>query len=156
MNNFKLKFLIISLLKNQNRGLTLLELLIVIVIMGILSAIALPSFLRMVNRAKEVEAIEKVKTIMTKQQGYYLENTVFTSETSNLDAALSMETSNYNYQIVVVDRNKIVILVAIPKNSQLPYYGGGVYFKRGEMQNCGPWPARTIQQAIATYYARCP
>ncbi|HAX80042.1 MAG TPA: hypothetical protein DCY88_30460 [Cyanobacteria bacterium UBA11372] len=150
MNNFKLKFLLISLVKNQNRGLTLLELLIVIFILGILAAIALPSFLRMTDRAREVEAIERINYLNKNQQSYYLENSIFTR---SID---SVETTNYMYLVIILNRGQIAVHVAMPKNERLPYYGGGVYFKRGHMHNCGPWPARTVEQAIATYYARCP
>jgi prepilin-type N-terminal cleavage/methylation domain-containing protein len=150
MNNFKLKFLIILLAKNQNRGLTLLELLIVIFIVGILSAIALPSFLRMTDRAREVEAIAKINYLNKNQQSYYGENSIFSR---SID---SSETTNYMYLVVILNRNQIAVHVAMPKNERLPYYGGGVYFRQGSIVTCGPWPARTVEQAIATYYARCP
>ena len=150
MNNFKLKFLLIYLAKNQTQGFTLLELLIVIFILGILAAIALPSFLRMADRAREVEAIERINYLNKNQQSYYLENSIFTR---SID---SLETTNYMYLVIILNRGQIAGHVAMPKNERLPYYGGGVYFKRGNMVICGPWPARTVEQAIATYYARCP
>ena len=128
----------------------MLELLIVIFILGILAAIALPSFLRMADRAREVEAIERINYLNKNQQSYYLENSIFTR---SID---SLETTNYMYLVIILNRGQIAGHVAMPKNERLPYYGGGVYFKRGHMHNCGPWPARTVEQAIATYYARCP
>jgi len=150
MNNFKLKFLLIYLVKNQNRGLTLLELLIVIFILGILAAIALPSFLSMADRAREVEAIERINYLNKNQQSYYLENSIFTR---SID---SLETTNYMYLVIILNRGQIAVHVAMPKNERLPHYGGGVYFRNSNMVTCGAWPARTVEQAIATYYARCP
>ncbi len=161
MNNFKNEFLRYSYLPNREQGLTLVELLIVIFIIGILSAIALPSFLKEVNKAKGVEAIVRIKNFNRNQQTYYSENLVFTNDVSNLNNS-SVETENYRYLILPFDRDQIVIHVALPKKPGLQYYGGGVYFRNtidGQkvMYTCGPLSSSnpTVLGVVALVRSSC-
>ncbi|WP_275994283.1 type IV pilin protein [Argonema antarcticum] len=155
MNNFKNEFLRYSYLKNPEQGLTLVELLVVIFIIGILSAIALPSFLKQVNKAKGVEATVRIKNFITAERNYYLENSVFTDDASNLN--YSLETENYRYLILLFDGRQIVIHVAIPKKPGLQYHGGGVYFRNGIDYPCGPLSTSnpTIPAIVALVRSSC-
>ena len=77
---FKAKFLQHVAKKRKEEGFTLIELLVVIIIIGILSAIALPSFLNQANKAKQSEAKTYVGSINKGHQAYYTENTEFASD----------------------------------------------------------------------------
>ena len=84
--------------KQANGGFTLIELLVVIIIIGILSAIALPSFLNQANKAKQSEAKTYVGSANRAQQAYYLENGEFVDTTANFGLlGLGIETSTANY-----------------------------------------------------------
>ena len=96
---FKAKFLQHINKKRQDEGFTLIELLVVIIIIGILSAIALPSFLSQANKAKQTEAKQYVSSINKGVQAYYAENTKFTQDIALLGLGLKTQTTNYTYTI---------------------------------------------------------
>ena len=59
---------------SSSKGFTLLELLVVVLIIGILAAIALPQYRRTVEKAKVAEALVNVKAIEGAMQRYILTN----------------------------------------------------------------------------------
>ena len=81
-SELKAKFLQHLVSKKKDQGFTLIELLVVIIIIGILSAIALPSFLNQANKAKQSEAKTYVGTLNRTQQAYFLEKTMFATNLS--------------------------------------------------------------------------
>ncbi|MBE9052084.1 type IV pilin-like G/H family protein [Nostocales cyanobacterium LEGE 11386] len=99
---FKAKFLQ-SILnkKKEEEGFTLIELLVVIIIIGILSAIALPSFLNQANKAKQSEAKTYVGSMNRAQQAFYLEQNQFADQANfgKLGLGVATETTNYRYLI---------------------------------------------------------
>jgi type IV pilus assembly protein PilA len=107
--DFQTKFLQHLLNKKDNAGFTLIELLVVIIIIGILSAIALPSFLNQANKARQSEAKTYVGSMNRAQQAYYLENAKFIIATTNFEQlalGVSTSTTNYNYLVVGTDAAK--------------------------------------------------
>ncbi len=95
----KAKFLQHLNQKKHEEGFTLIELLVVIIIIGILAAIALPSFLSQANKAKQTEAKQYISSVNKGLQAFYAENTKFTTDVSLLGLGLKTETTNYSYNI---------------------------------------------------------
>ena len=83
--------------KKDNEGFTLIELLVVIIIIGILSAIALPSFLNQANKAKQSEAKTYVGSLNKGQQAFFTEKSVFGTAVSSLGVGIKTQTVNYSY-----------------------------------------------------------
>ncbi len=66
------------MLKNK-KGFTLIELLIVVVIIGILAAIAIPKFGNVKEKANIAAIKSDLKALATAQEVYFAENATYTS-----------------------------------------------------------------------------
>ena len=62
---------------NRNRGFTLIELMIVVVIIGILAAIAIPNFMKFQAKSRTSEAKANLKGLFTAQKAYAQEKTAY-------------------------------------------------------------------------------
>jgi prepilin-type N-terminal cleavage/methylation domain-containing protein len=56
--------------RQNNKGFTLIELMIVVVIIGILAALAIPRFMRSTTKSKQSEAKQLLKQVYTMQHAY--------------------------------------------------------------------------------------
>ena len=126
---FKAKFLQCLVQRPQGQGFTLIELLVVIIIIGILSAIALPSFLSQASKAKEAEAKQLIGAANRAQQAYYLERNQFAPDFASLGISIKTSTNNFTYAVDTTggSTSAIVRNVSYPRDSKaLRAYTGAV------------------------------
>lgn len=97
--DLKVKYLQYLNQKKQDEGFTLIELLVVIIIIGILAAIALPSFLSQANKGKQTEAKTYVGSMNKAQQASFTEKSVFIGGGTDAIAAsgIGIKTQTVNY-----------------------------------------------------------
>ena len=71
---------------NREYGFTLIELMVVVMIIAILIAIAIPSFLGFRKNAQERSVQSDLRTVLLAQNAYFLENNAFTGDQADIIA----------------------------------------------------------------------
>ena len=86
----------------KQRGITLIELMVVVAIIGILAAIAYPSYTQYVQRSNRAEAMNELVRIANMQEQFFADNRSYASDLSTLGfGANTHTTENGLYQISV-------------------------------------------------------
>ena len=76
------------MIKNNRKGFTLIELLVVVLIIGILSSVALPQYMKTVEKARFAEAAELLQAVAGAEQRYRLQHGEFAENFEDLDIEL--------------------------------------------------------------------
>ena len=86
-------------LHSGSSGFTLVELMIVVVIVGILSAVALPNFLSQTDKAKATEASSKISALLKEAYAEYQFDGVVSDVTTAMggSATTASATGNFTY-----------------------------------------------------------
>lgn len=72
-------------MRNQQRGFTLIEIMIVVTIIGILAAIAYPSYQEYVLRSNRTEAMALLSEAAARQERFFAQNNTYADDTDDLN-----------------------------------------------------------------------
>ena len=98
--------MLVNQMYRHMRGVTLVELMIVVVVLAILTAVAYPNYREFAARAKRNEAKAALLQIATNQERHYLNNNQYTNDMTQLGFAASpFTTESGSYQVSVAGAN---------------------------------------------------
>lgn len=89
----------------KNKGFTLIEVMIVIAIIGILSAVAIPLYNGYTDRAKQVEAEEQLMTVAAIEEDYFNSFRKYLDNTDTLKDYYGAKIEGEHYKITVTTKN---------------------------------------------------
>ena len=76
-------------MEGKSKGFTLVELAVVVVIVGVLAAFAVPRFLASVERSKAAEAFNYLAAVQSAQERYHARQGIYASTVADLDIKFS-------------------------------------------------------------------
>ena len=125
---------------NKNSGFNIIELVVVVVIIGILSALAIPQYNKTVERSRQTEALTNLAAIRGAQLRHYLEYSNYSDSFDDLDIDNNTNGTFFDYDPVAsIDHS---VLARAYRNTEKYPYGATRYnieaYENGTMNktNC--------------------
>ena len=103
-------------------GFTLIEVMITVAIVGILAAIAYPSYMQYLLTSSRAQAVTELTEIANLQEQYYLDHNRYAASLDQLGyptAVITTENGRFNVQVSSTDREINFVATATAINQQL-------------------------------------
>ncbi|WP_306567445.1 type IV pilin protein [Aquabacterium sp.] len=112
-----------TLLRRADQGFTLIEVMITVAIIGILAAVALPSYTDYVRRGKLQEAFAEMATARVKLEQHYQDTRNYGTAGSSCvtQAALPASSKYFTYSCTVGATNQLYVITAAGKGDITGY-----------------------------------
>lgn len=96
---------------SKHRGFTLIELMIVVAVVAILTAVALPSYRDYVSRSRITEAVANLSDMRVKLEQYFQDNRTYEAAcTAGTLAPLPANSTNFSYSCPVLSTTSFQVL----------------------------------------------
>ena len=102
------------------QGFTLIELMIVVVIIGIIAAVAYPSYNNSVPKARRSDGQAALMDIMNAEERYFTENNTYTTTIADVNKSTTSEEGHYTISAAACGSgiDTCVILTGTPQGTQ--------------------------------------
>ena len=113
-------------LRREEKGFTLIELLVVVIILGILTAIAIPSYLSFTGRARDAAAKANLRSLIPDVESYFADNGTYATMTvANLKSAYDQSLNASVYSVVSAAAATYCVKAKDSPTGSVNYYKNG-------------------------------
>ena len=130
--------------ENRTRGFSMVELMIVVVIISILAAIAIPSYRQYVLKGHRSEATRALQDLASRQENYYFSNNEYTDNLADLGA--SGDIAGVYFTVAIPSASSSVYQITATAQGTQTQDGGCTAFtlhRSGAKESTGTAPSAT-------------
>jgi type IV pilus assembly protein PilA len=109
---------VLSRVDKPNSGFTLIELLLVVAIIGLLAAIAIPQFIAYRTRAIDTQMKSDLKNAAMAMESYFAEFKIYPASVGSISTAGYRQTNGIALVISVTSRSSFTLTASAPNGSQ--------------------------------------
>lgn len=103
----------------NRKGFSLLEVMVVVTIIGIIAAIAIPTYSGYVTRTRRADAITALETVALNEEKYMAENGSYVVDATLVGAGYpNPDVDNYNVTVNVLGGGTSFVATAVGRNDQ--------------------------------------